>query len=221
MKVEIENVKLVEENTLDNNGELAHEMPRYAGHLVKVVVLEEGVWDQEAVEPIKGEEPEIFGEQMEGAVYHSRLGKSQKTRKNFIRFLRSKGHKVEKSNGWTIVNSCRSFKCHTSVIYRDSNSDLLWYGLKVSELETKSKTRFGVVFLIRDSKKLLYLEDDKILPILQKAKKLGRQDYIHIHIVLKNGVLKFIARPGNNQEPIDVELGREYMRSWDEFEGKL
>jgi ribosomal protein S13 len=223
VRVEIDNIREVKEHTVASNGQINLHMPEYAGHIIKIMILnqkgqipQEGRLDRNTEEHI---ERYLSTNRIEGIRHKKGQKRTRETAKQFARLIHNKLDVLDKSQSWIILKNCLQIRYANSVVYERDEGDMLWYSITYSDLIKHRKDGDIVfAFLVRDSDKMVYLKADDVIDELEKAKDLRNNDWLHIHLIFSNGIIKFHVKTGKDNEPIEKEFSREeHYLKWSKF----
>jgi hypothetical protein len=156
---------------------------------------------------------------IEGYRYKKGQKKSRKSAKDFVRLISRKLDVKEKTSSWIILKNKNRIRISNSVVYDGVDGDYLWYSLSSNNLIDKMKEgNFILAFIIRDSKKIVYVDANDIIQEIKKASDLRGNDWIHLHIIFLEKIIKFHFKTGKNNQPIEKEFSREknYVK-WEKF----
>jgi hypothetical protein len=207
MKVEISDVKVVEEAYVGPDGTLP-QLPKFSGHKINIVVLNEK----------KEQAPKAEIETDSGiSIPNTR----NKERMEFFDFLSKQGINVVNSglrkilNGQTFV--IRSSKRH----YREDMefNYVLWYKFTFSELWSiyglDDSYHFGLID--REDKTIYKIPAKEVISLFQEAAKIHR-DALQLHILVYDDKFVFRVNTQRGEENLDKEFPREdYVLTWEDF----
>ena len=221
MHVEIDNVLEVKEIVINQNGELPFKLQEYAGHIVKIMILNQKKQTISANNYIDRDyiEKGTDFNRIEGFRYRKGQKKSRQTAKDFTRFISRNLNVIDKTSSWITLDNNALIRYSNSVVYDGDEGDFLWYSLSFESLNSRfKKGDYTLAFIIRDSKKMVYINAKEIIDDLKKAYELRKNDWIHVNIIFSNNLIKFHIKTGKENKPIEKEFSRhKHYITWDEF----
>lgn len=223
MKVEIENVLEIKEDVIYSDGNIISKFPNYTGHVIKIVILNEKRQIKSTlvkeIEANKEVEEIMDPTRIEGYRYKRGQKKSRQSAKDFVRLISRKLDVKEKTPSWIILKNRNRIRISNSVVYDGVDGDYLWYSLSCNNLVEKMKEgNFILAFIIRDSKKIVYVNVNDIIQEIERASELRGNDWIHLHIIFLENIIKFHFKTGKDNQPIEKEVSREkHYINWDKF----
>ncbi len=227
MKVEIDNIREVKEVVISSDGSIISQLPEYAGYVAKIVILEQKGKPLEILKTGREErlviEKPINSNIIEGKRYVKGQKRSRKTAKNFVRLISNKFDILDKNQSWIYLKNGMQIRYANSVVYDGSEGDYLWYSISYESLSNQMKKGKTILtFIIRESRKLIYINADDVIKELKAARDIRNNDWLHVNLIFINGKIRFYLKTGKDNKPIEKEFGREkHYLNWQEFARNL
>ena len=219
MRIEIDNIREVKEVVISSDGSIPSNLPEYAGHVAKIVILDQKGKDIPQYDPTKilekRVETHIDTYRIEGLKHQRGIKRSRQTAKEFARLISNSIETTFKSPSWITLKKGIQIKYSNSIIYEGDEGDFIWYSFSYKELvEHLNNGTVIIAFIIRKSQKMVYINAQDIIEDLKRASKLRDNDWLHIHLIFTNNIIKFHVKTVKNNHPIEKEI---HYVSWDKF----
>lgn len=223
MKVEIENTREIKEVIIGQDGTINSYMPEYAGYIAKIVVINQKGERATTSKTIEKSEKQILTHidlnKIEGLRHREGLPRSRQTAKAFSKHISDNFEIGKKDLSWILLKNGIQIRYSNSVIYENDEGDFLWFSFSYEDLSEHMKMRdVYLAFIVRESRKLVYVKAEEVIDIFKKAAKLRNNDWLHIHLLFYGDKLKIHVKTGKNNLPLEKELlMKENYLDWKEF----
>jgi len=223
MRVEIDNIREVKEVVIATDGSILSQLPEYAGHLAKIVILDQKgrtmPFEEFEKTTKKTRETDIELNIIEGIKYKKGLKRSREAAKDFVRYVMRNLEVIDKTQSWITLKNGTQIRYSNSVVYEGDEGDFLWYSFSYDDLTKHLKAGNALLaFIIRGSRKMIYIKTKDVINELKKARDLRNNDWLHVNLIFSNVKIKFHMKTGKGNEPIEREFSQsEHYVSWQEF----